>query len=138
MAKTGNQNDPLMNFIFEVEIDGLNSLGFCHVDGLASQINIHADIKDSARRVEYSNIILRRGFDQSQELWEWYKSVVNGRFRKRDGRIIIFDQDRRPSMAYRFRNAWPCRWELSPLDALHPNILIEEVELVIDSFDINI
>ncbi len=46
--------------------------------------------------------------------------------------IVVLDQARRPVMRLSFREAWPCRWSLSGMDALAKETIIEEVELVVE------
>ncbi len=141
MAITSERNDPSLNFNFSVHIDGLDTTGFCHIDGLGSSVDIRRRgfgrfYRRVPGQIKYQNIVLRRGFDRSLGLWNWYQRTLSGRVDRRDGLLVLLNEEREPIMQFQLRKAWPCRWQLSPFDALHPDILIEEIELVIESFNI--
>ena len=79
-----------------------------------------------------ANIVLRRGLTQDRELWSWRLAVLEGRTERRNGVIVVLDQARRPVLRLSFREAWPCRWSLSGMDALAKETIIEEVEVVVE------
>lgn len=140
----GPGTDTVSNLRFSVEIDGVPFSGFCHVSGLESSVDLHEERdrrrpnprQRGLRPQSFGNLVLRRGFDSRRELWQWYRSASRGREDRRNGAISVLDDSGEAVARIVFRGAWPCRWRLSPLDALEPAVLMEEIELVVAEFQI--
>ena len=140
MSPAVARNDPYRNNHFQVELDGMASASFLSVQGIESLTDVleyrNGNEEALPRRLpglhRCANIILRRGLTTNRELWEWRLTVLEGRTERRNGVIIVLDQTRRPVLRLSFREAWPCRWSLSGLDALAKETIIEEVELVVE------
>lgn len=132
-------NDPCMNLSFRVDFDGIAIEGFCYVGGLESLVEVEEDRRSKVRKAgerRCENIILRRAMDERRDLWDWYQMALKGEKAQRDGSIVILNAAHDEFLQIRIRCAWPCRWKLTALDALHPEVLSEEIELVIESFHI--
>ena len=69
-------------------------------------------------------------------LWDWIRSVMNGQTLRADGTITLLDEMRQPVMAFRFRRAWPCKWQGPTLDATSNEIAIETLELCHEGLDV--
>ncbi len=140
MSPAGGRHDPYRKFNFVVEIDGIASSGFLSVDGLelANEVVDYREGNEQAMArklpglAKVSNITLKRGLTTNRDLWEWRKTVLDGVTERRDGSIIILNESREQVLRLNFRNAWPCRWSISGLDALESDVLIEEIELVVE------
>jgi len=140
MSPTGGRNDPYRKFNFIVEIDGITSSGFLSVDGLESATEV-VDYREgnemtTPRKLpgltKFSNITLKRGMTTNRDLWEWRKKVLDGATERRNGAIVVLNEAREQVLRLTFRNAWPCRWKVSGLDALESQVLVEEIELVVE------
>ncbi len=136
--------DHLVTSKFKVEIEGVTQGAFAAVDGLESTTEVvhfadGNDIGDRKRpgRSHYSNIVLRRGYVNTDELWEWYKHVIDGNVERRDGSIIICGDDGSEIFRYNFFEAWPCRWKSLVLDAQHTKNMVEEIELAVEKIERN-
>lgn len=134
--------DHIGNFNFRVEISGVTVAAFMEVDGLESTTEVvefsdgdNLIVRKRPGRTEFSNIILRRGFVNSDELWQWRKTVIDGRIERKAGSIILLGDDGSEVMRYNFFEAWPCRWKSSPLRAGASGTLFEEVELVVENLE---
>jgi phage tail-like protein len=134
--------DHLVTSKFKVEIDGVTQGAFAAVDGLESTTEVvhfadGNDIIDRKRpgRSHYSNIVLRRGYLNTDELWEWYKQVLDGNVVRRSGSIIICGDDGSEIFRYNFFEAWPCRWKSLVLDAQHTKNMVEEIELAVEKIE---
>jgi len=140
MSPAVNRNDPYRNNHFQVELDGMASASFLSVQGIESLTDVleyrNGNEEALPRRLpglhRCANIILRRGLTANRDLWEWRLTVLEGRTERRNGVVIILDQALRSVLRLSFREAWPCRWSLSGLDALAKETVIEEVELVVE------
>jgi len=124
---------------FKVEIEGVTQGAFAAVDGLESSTEVvrYADGSDLIERkrpgrTHYSNIVLRRGYVNTDELWQWYKQVSNGVVARKSGSIIICGDDGSEIFRYNFFEAWPCRWKGLVLDGQNTKNLVEEIELAVE------
>lgn len=85
----------------------------------------------------YSHLVLHRGLTTNADLWNWWEAARNGDPAvDREVRIKLLDATHQPVLAWRFRNAFPAVYRLSPLDAAASDAVIETVELAFDSMDL--
>lgn len=136
---TTTRTDPYRAFNFRVEIDGLSVGGFAECTGLAGDGNVveYREGTDPARTVRklvglqtYPNIILKRGYTQNAELWNWYRNIVNGVADRRHGSIILMNEQRQDVVRWDFENAWIKKIEAPDFNATANEVAIESVELV--------
>ncbi|MCP3887364.1 MAG: phage tail protein [Desulfobulbaceae bacterium] len=134
--------DHIGNFSFKVEIEGVTAGSFMEVEGLESTTEVACTtdgddriVRKRPAKTTCSNLLLRRGFKNNDELWNWYKVVLDGHIERKSGSIIICGDDASEIMRYNFYEAWPCRWKLSKLSAAENGTLIEEVEVAIEKIE---
>lgn len=133
---------PLPNTSFDVAFDGLARLGFSSVEGIEAALE--APVPEPAarrttpapRKERPATLVLRRGATGGKELWDWYAAVRQGRDARRNGTIVIRSTAGRPVLRIALSNAQPCRWRLGRLDALQPEVLVEEIELIVETLDL--
>ncbi len=136
-------NDYIGNSKFKIEINGVTVAAFAAVEGVEAHTEVITYVDGNSMRVlkrpgrtTYSNIIFKRGYINSVELWEWYKAVVNGKVERKSGSIVVMDEAFSDEIfRYNFFDAWPCRWKSLELDALKPGSLIEELEVVVEKIE---
>lgn len=136
-------NDHLVTSKFKVEIEGVTQAAFAAMDGLESTTEVvpYADGDDIVERkrpgrTRYSNIVLKRGYVNTEELWKWYKNVVDGKLERRSGSVILCGDDGSEIMRYNFFEGWPCRWKSFVLDAsAKTQGLIEELEIAVEKVE---
>lgn len=134
---TGERKDPLIGGSFMVELDGVNVGNFKEVQGLDSETEVIEDRggKDKTARkipgkVKYQNIVLKRGWTGSDELWKWRKSVIDGRVERKSGSIVLLGEDNESEiLRYNFFEAWPTKWQGPALAGGNVETMIETVEL---------
>jgi phage tail-like protein len=136
---TGTRNDPYRAFNFRVEIDNLTVGAFSEVSGLSSDGDAvdyreGTDIPLNVRKLvglrKYANIVLKRGYTQNTELWDWYTNIVNGIPDRRNGTIILMDEERNDVLRWNIENAWINKIEGPMFKANGNEIAMESVELV--------
>jgi phage tail-like protein len=136
---TGQRNDPYRSFNFRVEIDGLTVGSFSECSGLSSDGDAvdyreGTDLPLNVRKLpglrKYSNISLKRGYTKNKELWEWYRNIVNGVADRRNGTIILMDEERRDVLRWDFENGWINKIEAPSFKATGNEVAIESVEIV--------
>jgi len=148
LAAQESQRRPLEHMgqiSFLVEIDGVISALFERVEGLETTTEV-VEYRDgiwtkSPMKIpgatKYSNIILKRVYIFTNELWEWRKKVVDGNVERRNGFIIITGEDRVELVRFKFHDGWPVRWKLSTLNRNGRMFLIEELEIAIDKLELH-
>jgi phage tail-like protein len=134
---TGNRVDPYRGFNFLVEIDGITRAGFQECSGLDSSTDL-VEYREGAdpnhkRKLTglntFSNITLKRGITDSDELWQWRQSAVNGVPERKNGSIILLDATGNEKVRWNFHNAWPTKWTGPTFNATDNNIAVETLEL---------
>lgn len=131
--------DPYRTYNFRVEIDSTPIASFSEVSGLSSDgdsvdYREGTDVSLSVRKLiglrKYSNITLKRGYTQNNELWKWYRNIVNGVADRRSGAVILMDEERNDVMRWNFENAWINKIEAPSFNASGNEVAIEAIELV--------
>lgn len=80
-------------------------------------------------RVTWSNLTLKRGIGTSTELWDWHYGFVTGEGKRRDGMIMLLDEQKQPSRIWYFRRGLPIKYTGPTLNATQNNVAIEAVEI---------
>ena len=78
---------------------------------------------------KYANIVLRRGVTQDAELSNWRKTVEDGQVDRRNGSIILRDDDGTDVVRWNFFNGWISKWEGPALNASKNEVAIETIEI---------
>jgi len=132
-------HDHVGQFNFKVEIDGVTVAAFKGVDGLDSETEVVEyqdgdDLKLRKRpgRTKYSNIVLKRGYVSTEELWFWRKHVMDGKVQRKSGSIVLCNDNGAEVMRYNFFEAWPCKWKGFSLDGKGADVVVEEIELAVE------
>jgi phage tail-like protein len=145
MPPAPSRQDPFRAFNFLVEIDGVAVAAFMEVSGLDSETEVieyrTGDSKVSSTLklpglTKYANLVLKRGLTRDLSLWQWRKTVVDGRSERRNGVIVLMAEDRTPALRWTFRNGWPCKWEGPDLNAKASEVAIETLELAHEGLEL--
>jgi phage tail-like protein len=86
-------------------------------------------------RVRWSNLTLKRGLvakrdpTDGSDLWSWYEGFLDGVGVRRDGIIILLDDQREPKITWSFRRGLPLRWTGPSLNAGQSQVAIESIEI---------
>lgn len=132
------RTDPLGNFRYFVEIDGITVAGFSEVSGLQVEVETEdyneGGINDSTHRLpkiaRYPNLTLRRGVADSTALWDWQCDVARGIVKPRSIHIVLQDDLRAERWRWRCLDAYPVRWTGPELRANESSVAVESLELV--------
>lgn len=134
---TGSRVDPYRGFNFLVEIDGITQAGFQEVTGLDAATP-SVDYREGTdpnhvRKLSglntYSAISLKRGITDSDELWKWRQTVIDGKTERRNGSIVLLDEAGAEKIRWNFTNAWPSKWTGPSLNATSTGVAVEALEL---------
>lgn len=129
--------DPYKNFRFLVEIDGIQQAAFAECSGLGSQIEV-VEYRDGSDpnvvrklpgRVIYPDIVLRWGVTDSRELYNWHLAVINGNLQRKNGSVVLLDDQGQERVRWNFFEAWPSKWQGPTLNARSDDVAIETLIL---------
>jgi phage tail-like protein len=139
---SGDRNDPYGQFNFLIQIDGVTKAGFSEVSGLTTDSNVmeyregdesnHGvnTVRKLVGLVKYNNIVLKRGWTKDASLWNWRKSVLDGKTQRQSGSIALLDEGRNKVLSWSFHDGWPAKWEGPALNAKTSEVAIETLEIV--------
>jgi phage tail-like protein len=140
----GDRIDPYRSFNYRIEINGTQVAGFNEANVGAfdvEPVEYREGIdpmyprKLSALR-KFANIVLKRGYTDNNELQDWYALALNGTVLRRDGAIILQDEDRNEVVRWNFAEGWPCKYESAALNATSNDVAIESVELCVERVEV--
>src|SRR5262245_34289519 len=112
-----NRVDPYRGFNFIVEITGITQAGFQECTGLDTSTDA-VDYREGTdpnhvRKLtglnKYSPIMLKRGITDSDELWKWRQSVIDGKTERKSGSIVLLDEAGVEKIRWNFDKAWPSK-----------------------------
>lgn len=134
---TGTRTDPYRGFNFLVEIDGITQAGFQEVSGLDANTDA-VDYREGTdpnhvRKLTglntFSPITLKRGITDSDELWQWRQTVIDGKTQRRNGSIVLRDETGTDKIRWNFSEAWPSKWTGPSFNSTSTAIAIETLEI---------
>jgi phage tail-like protein len=135
------RQDPLRNFRFRLEIDGLEQAAFSEVSvGALSNDPIEyreGDEPTTARKLssltKYANVTLKWGITDSIELAEWHQQIVGGATLLEQIRktvvIRVQDEAGQDKAAFEVTRAWPCKYDPTDLNGTGNQVAIDTLEL---------
>lgn len=134
---TGTRVDPYKNYNFLIELDGITQAAFQEVSGLDSSTEIvefreggeNTSVRKLPGKTTYSDIVLKWGITDSQELYDWRKSVMFGSVERKNGSIILLDDTGEEKLRWNFFRAWPSKWEGPDFNATSDDVAIESITL---------
>lgn len=130
--------DPYRAFNFLVEIDGITQAGFQEAAGLDSSTDVvdyreGADGSNTTRKLtgmnKFSPLTLKRGITDSDELFKWRQTVVDGKPDRKNGSVVLLDSSGAEKIRWNFVNAWPSKWTGPAFNSTANAVAIETLEL---------
>jgi phage tail-like protein len=88
-------------------------------------------------RMKWNNITLKRGITDAMDMWKWRKLVEDGKVddARKNGSIVMFDQDGKEVARWNFVNAWPSKLTGPASDATKNEVGIEELEITLEGYE---
>lgn len=138
MGDSTRKIDPYLSFRFKVEIDDLIIAGFSEVSGLQRETETEdyqeGGVNDYVHKLpkvtKQSNITLKRGLTDSDALWKWHQEVIDGKFKRKSGRIILQDSEGNEKWHWTFKEAYPVKWIGPDFKTDSGAVAIESLEIV--------
>jgi phage tail-like protein len=139
MAIGSRAPDPLRGFKFRVQIDGITKAGFREASGLDAGTDAvdyrDGNDPDHVRKLaglqKYSNITLKRGITNDQDIWKWRTQVMDGKIKdaRKNGQIILLDDEGKEAAEWTFTDGWPTKWSGPTLNATANEVAIDTLEI---------
>jgi len=120
-----------------VEIDGITQAGFQEVSGVDASTD-SVDYREGTdpnhvRKLsglnKFSPITLKRGITDSDELWKWRQTVMDGKTERKNGSIILLDDTGAEKIRWNFVNGWPTKWTGPTFNSTSTAVAIETLEI---------
>ncbi len=134
--------DHLVSNKFKIEIEGVTVGSFTAFGGIEIETDIvHFDNGDDIYnrkrpgKTDFKNLVLKRGYINTDELWQWYKKVIEGKVERKSGSIISLADDGTEIVRYNFFEGWPCKWVGFEFNAGKNGALFEEIEIAVEMIE---
>jgi phage tail-like protein len=138
--------DPIVANSFALEVTGITAF-FREISGFSNSSEV-VEHKQQGKsgvteyikqpgNLSWDNIVLKRGIIADDSLWKWRKDVIDGQITKarKDGTITGYDEKGEIKIQYSFKRAWPAKWSASDLNAGGNDVIMETLELAVESLD---
>ena len=137
MADRDGNPDPYRGYRFRIELDGVERGAFQECSGLDfSQDPIeYREGSDPLypRKLpgltKYSNITLKWGITQDEELWDWRDQALKGAIVRKNGSIILVDDEGNDKTRWNFEAGWPAKWTGPTFNATANEVAVETLEI---------
>jgi phage tail-like protein len=145
MVPVGERDDPYRGFNFRVEIDNTPVAAFRECGGLTLTTDpveyregtdkpLHVRKLPGLRK--FANLTFKRGYTNNKELWNWYRDVLNGIPARRDGSLILQDEEHNDVLRWKWENGWICKWEGPAMNATSNDVAIESLEICVERVEL--
>ena len=145
-SATTTRNDPLTQYRYRVEIDGITIASFEEVEGLNVTVEVieyreGSDISSAPILLpgltRYGPLVLRNGITANAELWAWMEEVIDGDIEsaRRSMSVIIQDPKGTDLVRYNLQEAWPSNYSVKGLDGMGTTTAIEELTVQYEKFE---
>jgi len=135
------RKDPLRNFKFRLEIGGITQGNFSELtigETTTDAVDYREGTDPSHVRkldglTKFGNIVMKWGVTDSHELSDWHKAIVNGQIQaanRKEVAIIVQDEAGADKARFVVSEAWPMKYQVSPLNGKGNEVFVELIELV--------
>jgi phage tail-like protein len=111
--------------------------GFSECSGLEMSLDIE-EYKEGGNngtvlrfptRVKWTTLRLKRGITFAGDLWQWHYKFAQGTGTRRDGMIVLQDEQHNPSIVWSFTRGLPVKWTGPSFNASQSQVAFEEIEI---------
>lgn len=138
---TGDRKDPFRGYNFRLELGTKAVAGFRECSGLSFTTDVveyreGTDIPLHPRKLtglsKKANIGLKKGITDNKELFKWYKTALDGPVERRDGSIVLQDEQHKDVLRWNFENGWISKWEGPMMNATSNDVALESIEICVE------
>ena len=139
VAKLEHDGDFQGSF-FSLEIDGVTLAYFTACSGISLEFEPVTFKQGDGKmiverkrpgRPKYTEVVLKRGLTQSNDLYKWFDEVVKAAKPTpyKTAAIVIFGRDAKEVARFSLLQCWPSRLSVSDLTSGSDDVMIEEVTI---------
>ncbi len=129
--------DPIRNFRFRVEMDGITDAGFTEASGFDSTTDVieYREGKDPAHvrklpgLTKYGDITLKYGLTEDTRLFDWRQQIIDGDISRRTVYVIALDEQGTERARWQCDNAWPSKLDPADFNAKGNDVAINTLTL---------
>jgi phage tail-like protein len=138
------RNDPYAAFNYIIEIGGITAGGFSEVSGLDAEVQPidyrNGDEDFVPRKLpglkRFPNIVLKRGIIGNLDLFKWLNTALTGAVDRREGAIILRDEQRNEVMRWKFTRGWATKLAGPALKGDGNAIAVETLDIAHESLEV--
>jgi phage tail-like protein len=144
MMAVGDRIDPYRSYTYRVELDNTPVAGFSEASNLTFDVE-PVEYREGTdplypRKLsgmrKFSDITLKKGYTQDDDLYVWYATALNGPVERRNGSIILQDEQQVDQIRWNFNEGWISKYERSALNASSNEVLIESVQICVERIEV--
>ncbi|HEX5442142.1 MAG TPA: phage tail protein [Ktedonobacterales bacterium] len=129
--------DSYPNCRFYVEIGGMAQAVFTEVSGLQLEMEV-TDYQEGGNndfvhrlpgRTKSSNLILKRGMTNSNEFFQWYAELAQGKITPKNVSVVMYDVTGNVLARWNLIKAYPVKWIGPQFNAHDAAAAVETLEL---------
>ncbi len=134
--------DPIRNFRFKIECDGVQNGGFSEVSGFDLSIDVieyrEGGEPTTPRKLpgltKYSNITFKAGV-VDQNLYTWIIECVGGTIERKDLTLNAYGEEDADTViaSWTIENAWPVKYTAPDFNATGNDVAVESLEIAHES-----
>jgi phage tail-like protein len=138
------RQDVFRNYGFFLELQGERAGYFSKVTGLGIQVEsieyreggMPSTVYKLPGRTRINDIELSHGITQSDTLWRWLNSAVQGKVERRNVSIVLLAPDGIGEVVrWNLGNAWLRELDVHDFDAMGNEVLIEKILLTAETLE---
>lgn len=139
---TRREFDHVGSYRFKVEISGVTAGSFQSISEFGAEVEViefqdgdDVNLRKRPGRVRYDDVVLSKGYIITDDLWNWWKEVQDGKVARKDMSIILHDSVRGEIKRWNLFECWPRRWQTGPLNAERSDRLVEQIIIVTERLE---
>lgn len=144
--------DPYPGHNFHLIVNGVTDEGdavscaFTEITGLETELHVieyrNGNEDHTVRKVpglkSQTNLVCKKGSTGHHQFWDWIKSALDGDVQRRDGSVILRDENQQDVMKWNFSRAWPCKYTGPTFNATNNEIAMESVEFCFEAIALDV
>jgi phage tail-like protein len=144
------RNDPYPGHNFHLLINGVSDEGdavscaFSEITGLEMEIhvieyrtgNMDTSVTKHPGLRTHTNLVCKRGSTGHHQFWDWIKNAMDGNVQRRDGSVILRDENQDDVMRWNFFRAWPTKYSGPSFNAANNEMALETLEVCMERMEL--
>jgi phage tail-like protein len=136
------RKDPIRNHGFRVEIDGIVQIGMCEVSGIEAEIE-RVEYREGTDPLQvrylpglpkYGILTVKWGLTDSMEIYNWFKSGINGNAETRSVSVVATDSQGKDIARWALIEAFPVKYKAPDFNAKGNDVALETIEISYEGF----